>query len=90
MKRLKHAAAVLEAIYEVRDMPVTANGRACTVCLRTPSGDVVGHFRLPSYEHVSALDRRLRALGYEMSMLHPQHTGCDFIFAESDAASHAA
>lgn len=82
MRRLRNASAVLEAIYEVREMPLAAESRPWTICLRTPSGDVVGHFRLPSYEHVSALDRRLRALGYRMSILHPEVTGCDVVFAE--------
>lgn len=82
MKRLKYSAAIVDAIEEVRRMPVEEGARAWTVCLKLPSGEVVGHLRLPSYEQVSALGRRLRLLGYEMSMLHGQETACDFVFAE--------
>lgn len=85
MNRLKHSDAILQAIDEVRALALMSDGRSCTVCLKAPSGELVGHFRMPSYEHVIALGRRLHALGYEMSILHPQHTGCDFVFAEAGA-----
>lgn len=85
MKRLKYSAAIVDAIEEVRQMPVEEGARAWTVCLKLPSGDVVGHLRLPSYEHVSALGRRLRLLGYDMSILHSQESACDFVFAERGA-----
>ena len=86
MQRLKNAAAILDAIDEVRAMPVDTDRRPWTVCFRAPSGEVIGQMRMPSYEHVSALQDKLRPLGYRMSMLHPEHTGCDFVFQELSVA----
>ncbi|HKB54787.1 MAG TPA: hypothetical protein VKD22_12370 [Ramlibacter sp.] len=86
MNRLKNAAAILDAIDEVRAMPADPDGRAWTVCFRAPSGEVIGQLRMPSYEHVSALQDKLQPLGYRMSILHPQRTGCDFVFQELSAA----
>lgn len=82
MKRLKNSSEVLDAISQVREMPITSAGVECTVCVKTSSGELVGHFRLPSYAHVRALAGRMRALGYGMSIMHPEHTDCDFILEE--------
>ena len=85
MNRLKNAPAILDAIDAVRAMPIDPDRQAWTVCFRAPSGEVIGHFRMPSYEHVSVLQDRLQPLGYRMSLLHPRRSGCDFVFQEVSA-----
>jgi hypothetical protein len=83
MKRLRVADAILDAIDDVRRMGSDFDGGPrITVCFKTVSGEIFGHMAFTSFEQVNELAGRLRKRGYEMSMLHPQSTGCDFVFED--------
>lgn len=84
MKRLRFASAILDAIEEVRQLPINSGraGSQLTVCFKGVSGQIFGHMQLPTYVHVKELAAKLRKLGYGVSILHPQDLGCDFVFED--------
>lgn len=83
MKRLRASAVILDAIDEVRQLKMAGQpDMRVTVCFKGRSGEIFGHIQFPTYEHVMLLAGRLRQLGYGMSILHPDTTGCDFIFED--------
>lgn len=84
MKRLRLAESILDAIDEVRQLVLHTARRDCrvTVCFKSASGEIFGHMDFPSFEHANELVARLKRIGYGVSILHPEATGCDFVFED--------
>jgi hypothetical protein len=50
------------------------------VCVRTPDDDeILFSFRLGTYKEVERLAREISDLGYQLKLMHPVHTKCDFV-----------
>jgi hypothetical protein len=64
------------------------SGDLFEVCVRAPNDQELIHFGLGSFAEVRALAAQLRDLGYDLTMMHPKHTSCDFVL-ESHAAGAA-
>jgi hypothetical protein len=56
-----------------------AVGRKWHVCLRTEEHTELVRFSLGSYRDIERLAKEIRGLGYELTLLHPEHTDCDFL-----------
>ena len=58
----------------------TAGAAGWQVCVRNPDGggDLIS-FKLATFKEVEMLAAEIRQRGYELTMLHPVHTQCDFV-----------
>lgn len=82
---------VMEAIQ--RAIAATGSGAGQSgwdVCVRDPEGEDLISFKLGSYKEVQALAADIRKLGYDLTMLHPVHTECDFVLEPHKAAGSPA
>ena len=63
-----------------------ATDRGWQVCVRNPDGgtDMIS-FKLATFKEVEMLAAQIRRLGYELTMLHPVHTQCDFVLEPQKA-----
>ena len=55
------------------------SGHSLSVCVRTDEQEELIKFALGRYSEVRSLGAQLKALGYELKIMHPVHTSCDFV-----------